>query len=324
MRAYVLKDHTHLVIEMCAFKISNIKALKGALANSHSKVGVHAASTHRMPSSLERSEIEVSSIVPLISVEHILAKEHPQLSMRCDAVHGRYLVVAVGCHFGAGDVVLHEPAFAWFDYKSSKSDVDIVRLMRCREGITEVQMLSSFLQLEPSWSNFGRHCAGAHSGSPVTSTADAQVPVDAAQPPAQPVTATGLQLIAPAVHWNGFQTTVCMPGSDQQMHLELCALVCSMLNHSCEPNVNYETVWDADNKCPAQRFTALRRIEAGEPLFHSYIDPNADVIDRNLRLKAGYGFECDCGKCRREKAAVHAPAGSGAVGGDQAELPALA
>lgn len=65
-------------------------------------------------------------------------------------------------------------------------------------------------------------------------------------------------------------------------------------NHSCQPNciVKYES----DN---SMKLIALRDIEAGEELTHSYIEESAPLKERQEELKS-YGFVCDCPKCIQE------------------------
>ncbi|GAM17617.1 hypothetical protein SAMD00019534_007920, partial [Acytostelium subglobosum LB1] len=69
----------------------------------------------------------------------------------------------------------------------------------------------------------------------------------------------------------------------------------AMVNHSCEPNclVAFEGTNQAYIK-------ALRRIEPGEELFHTYIDENTPFEEREQELVT-YGFKCDCAKCHRER-----------------------
>lgn len=67
-------------------------------------------------------------------------------------------------------------------------------------------------------------------------------------------------------------------------------------NHSCVPNciVKYEL----DN---SMKLIALRDIEPGEELTHSYIEESAPIEQRREELKS-YGFVCDCSKCVQEQA----------------------
>jgi len=69
----------------------------------------------------------------------------------------------------------------------------------------------------------------------------------------------------------------------------------AMVNHSCIPNCN--VVFDGDNRAIIK---ALRRIEVGEELLHSYIDEDTPIEERAQELIT-YGFKCDCPKCQAER-----------------------
>eukprot|EP01112_Ceratiomyxa_fruticulosa_P017696 TRINITY_DN5568_c0_g2_i1.p1 TRINITY_DN5568_c0_g2~~TRINITY_DN5568_c0_g2_i1.p1 ORF type:complete len:415 (+),score=70.45 TRINITY_DN5568_c0_g2_i1:278-1522(+) len=65
----------------------------------------------------------------------------------------------------------------------------------------------------------------------------------------------------------------------------------AMMNHSCVPNciVNFNGDFNAV-------ITALRDIQPGEELLHSYIEESDPIKRRREELKV-YGFVCDCIKC---------------------------
>jgi SET and MYND domain-containing protein len=69
----------------------------------------------------------------------------------------------------------------------------------------------------------------------------------------------------------------------------------SLLNHSCDPNV--EVFWARD---ATATFRASRRVEANEPLTVAYVDVSRDVAARRERLAFAYGFECGCERCVEE------------------------
>jgi len=69
----------------------------------------------------------------------------------------------------------------------------------------------------------------------------------------------------------------------------------SLLNHSCDPNV--EVSWARD---ATATFRASRRVEANEPLTVAYVDVSRDVAARRERLAFAYGFECQCERCVEE------------------------
>lgn len=72
-------------------------------------------------------------------------------------------------------------------------------------------------------------------------------------------------------------------------------LVGSLINHSCDPNVE----WDFRNGCII--YTALRDIEAGAEISNSY-GPHSSTafIDRQNLLSSNYYFNCRCELCKQE------------------------
>lgn len=70
----------------------------------------------------------------------------------------------------------------------------------------------------------------------------------------------------------------------------------SLLNHSCEPNV--DALWrDGD---ATLTLAARRDIAAGEELSITYIDADLPVAERRQMLHHGYGFNCRCPACLDE------------------------
>ena len=74
-------------------------------------------------------------------------------------------------------------------------------------------------------------------------------------------------------------------------------LLSSFLNHSCEPNLTQH--FQCDHTI---QFAAKRDIEKGEQLFTSYIDESLPRAERQNQLDFGYGFKCNCPKCRDQLA----------------------
>jgi SET and MYND domain-containing protein len=73
----------------------------------------------------------------------------------------------------------------------------------------------------------------------------------------------------------------------------------SLLNHSCDPNVDVS--WAIDSRAS---FRAARAIEKDEPLTVAYVDADAGVAARREKLAFAYGFECRCERCVEETSAV--------------------
>jgi len=87
----------------------------------------------------------------------------------------------------------------------------------------------------------------------------------------------------------------------------------SLLNHSCQPNVEYTkdilTLIEGDEsstdiekkprKIVSLRVRALRTIKQGEEVCTSYIPLYmfADHLERREKLRKGWCFECDCPSC---------------------------
>lgn len=69
----------------------------------------------------------------------------------------------------------------------------------------------------------------------------------------------------------------------------------SLLNHSCDPNVDVS--WARDSTAS---FRAARAIAKDEPLTVAYVDADAGVAARREKLSFAYGFECRCERCVEE------------------------
>ena len=86
--------------------------------------------------------------------------------------------------------------------------------------------------------------------------------------------------------------------------LQLHVLAAAMVNHSCLPSVDVEASWADGTPAPVLCLRAIRDVAKGEEIFFAYtdVDEGVDFIDRNLRLKDGYGFTCVCVRCVVEEA----------------------
>lgn len=71
----------------------------------------------------------------------------------------------------------------------------------------------------------------------------------------------------------------------------------SLVNHSCEPNLDVIVGPEAQLSLRARR--AIRQ---GEDLSIAYLDCALPVAARRARLQHGYGFTCDCALCVKELA----------------------
>lgn len=67
----------------------------------------------------------------------------------------------------------------------------------------------------------------------------------------------------------------------------------SMYNHDCDPNAHI--LWIENAKA---RLKALRNIEPGEELRICYIDASMDYEARQSLLYQGFGFRCQCLRCK--------------------------
>jgi hypothetical protein len=85
-------------------------------------------------------------------------------------------------------------------------------------------------------------------------------------------------------------------------HGTSCAMYCNLarLNHSCNPNTRQEY----DKETMRMRLFAVRRIQAGEQLFDSYVDIEQSVTTRRKELAEIFRFHCDCDTCEAEAVAA--------------------
>eukprot|EP01117_Protostelium_nocturnum_P015019 TRINITY_DN5781_c0_g2_i1.p1 TRINITY_DN5781_c0_g2~~TRINITY_DN5781_c0_g2_i1.p1 ORF type:complete len:233 (-),score=63.16 TRINITY_DN5781_c0_g2_i1:243-845(-) len=84
-------------------------------------------------------------------------------------------------------------------------------------------------------------------------------------------------------------------GEDRGTFLGLYILT-SMFNHSCSPNVN----WESYRGTNSLEVTTIKDIEMDEELFISYVDPELSFQERRKKLLNSYGFECRCAKCQNQ------------------------
>lgn len=242
---------------------------------------------------------------------------------------GRGLCCPPDAAFSAGEVIFVEPAFAWSFYLNAKSDRELLERTIASPSLSLGGVLSRFLCLFPN----DRYLpAMAQTRGPASTAAGGGQQWVSAFPSGTGVTLSAQALVCPAIHKSGFQTrlpeltwaTTTIPGPGQEV--QLMCLLASLTNHSCEPNVAHEPVWIPDSVLsahgplpaspdavpvpregvqlvPGLAFRALRAIQGGEELCHAYVDPDADVEDRQCRLQAGYGFVCTCPKCTAQSTA---------------------
>ncbi|KAL3892921.1 MAG: hypothetical protein SGPRY_014651 [Prymnesium sp.] len=71
----------------------------------------------------------------------------------------------------------------------------------------------------------------------------------------------------------------------------------SKINHSCEPNAQVVCAFT----CAAIDVVCTRAIRVGEEVTICYVDPTLEVGRRRQALRAAYGFECTCARCKREQ-----------------------
>ncbi|GLE02625.1 hypothetical protein PINS_up011466 [Pythium insidiosum] len=69
-----------------------------------------------------------------------------------------------------------------------------------------------------------------------------------------------------------------------------CYPLGAMVNHSCSPKLRGHT--------SEMQFRALRAVAPDEELTHAYVDMALPRDTRQRRLKARYGFDCQCPRCR--------------------------
>lgn len=75
-------------------------------------------------------------------------------------------------------------------------------------------------------------------------------------------------------------------------------LVLSMINHDCEPNAGWRSMWDAAAGVPRFSVRASRRILQNDEIKFSYVAVDAARDVRRARLRSGWGFECECARCQ--------------------------
>ena len=72
----------------------------------------------------------------------------------------------------------------------------------------------------------------------------------------------------------------------------------ALFNHSCMPNVGRLQCGGKDGGgVVSARFVALRDIAVGEELCISYCSPGGSTAQRQGKLRAEYGFSCQCALC---------------------------
>lgn len=360
---------------MSGFKITNIKNLKAALnakpGNSSfstpPKDGVTTTSTSTCSclssvpfisyfSNEEIGSITIPSTLSSIpTIEEQITQSNFPLTLSQTITEGRYLKSTK--LLAKNEICLIEIPFAWFNYQQvNYNDHKLLEYLGCHPNIPKQELIERFLQLEPVYSRY------------LVSNNGAKISTNNIHP---------VQLIAPPIHTNAFQTrTYIIPehihtkynyhtldslqillkgildgtiilsennirtnnnqnNYDCTLPLQLCMGISSMFNHSCIPNITYISIilqsssssssislssfvsYFSSNtnnnetsslqlpfNIPILIFYTLDTVQKDEILYHSYIDPTADVQDRQIRLWEGYSFTCLCSKCETEKVNV--------------------
>ncbi|KAJ1941437.1 hypothetical protein GGF37_003553 [Kickxella alabastrina] len=78
-------------------------------------------------------------------------------------------------------------------------------------------------------------------------------------------------------------------------------LLQSCFNHSCDPNC---VVMHPNDGMYRAIIKTLRPIKAGEEMLISYVNPRDNLAARQQALREWYMFDCNCGRCQKEVAAV--------------------
>jgi hypothetical protein len=93
---------------------------------------------------------------------------------------------------------------------------------------------------------------------------------------------------------NGAEADV---GAGDAAPLTAVLLVLSMVNHACAPSAGWRSAWDAAARAPRFSVRAARALRAGEEVTFAYVAADAPRRTRAARLRAGWGFACDCARC---------------------------
>ena len=263
----------------------------------------------------------------------LMAAESCSVKLEHNDAKGRFVVATRG--FKSGEVVLSKKAFAWLDYKAAHGDdrayISLLHTTHAA-SFNSTDLIARFLCLVPNVRADGSCGIDLTDASTVQRLRAEDIVLPA-------IHKNGFQAELPPLPADAHEACILSNtgtrNPDGSTSLELFLLLPAMSNHSCEPNVRYEVEWapllsdvsaaqqhdesssDATSSStssdrdicyvPQLSFVATRDIAAGEEVCHSYVDPTADVEDRRVRLRAGYGFACNCAKCERELAlALHA------------------
>lgn len=116
------------------------------------------------------------------------------------------------------------------------------------------------------------------------------------EPPAG--TSAGAAVAAAATAAGGVDAKRACAHPPPKQQCAAVALLTSMLNHSCLPNVAHVWSWDCRFGAPVVTVVAVRDIAAGEELCTRYIDVETRPRhSRKQTLRERYGFTCTCARC---------------------------
>ncbi|MHC4832171.1 MAG: SET domain-containing protein [Planctomycetota bacterium] len=195
--------------------------------------------------------------------------------VRIDRIEGRGRALCAEERFQAGDVVLVEPALVFASTRDGETprQFDLVRAIAemSPERLPLVETLhNAHVQdperLEGDMSRWLAKQEGAWMETPLE------------------------QLL----HWAGIVATNCF-GSRDHAGEKIMAIypIGAMLSHSCTPNVR------AYHEDATICFQALRAIDPGEEITHSYVNTTRNDAERIVDLFRRYRFLCNCGRCTR-------------------------
>lgn len=212
---------------------------------------------------------------------------------------GRGSGMFAACDIPRGGLVMCEKAFcvAWGDEKTSATavthDVRDGRIRLSPVGL--VKAVVEKLRGTPSCIERVMELYGDYRGSEYNSHPQVQ--------PDENGSAVDVFRVHDIVSRNAFGLGLSTPrvpaksegeagGMSTSTGLWVCA---ARINHSCVPNTEKEFIGDL------MLVRAKRPVAAGEELLHSYIDEKSSYEARKEALMATWGFECDCGRCEKQR-----------------------
>lgn len=101
-----------------------------------------------------------------------------------------------------------------------------------------------------------------------------------------------------------YEEFMLMLGSYNINNLDSCIFrIQSHLNHCCEPSVDVNT--STRSRLEGIKVYAGRDIKANEELTTTYVNPGHTVQQRQRELRANWGFNCSCHKCKNDLKEQH-------------------